>query len=581
MKVKGHEVTRDLATGLRNLERDRLVALDLETSGLSPFGDRIALVQLYGDESGTAMCWQPPDGVLPQDLIDYLSDPTRKFVAHNGVAFDMIFLWNAGVDILHGASWFDTLVAETLITPMGRRDLRKTLQASVKRRLGIEISKELQRTRWDDPNLTAEQIEYAVSDTLELPALMRAQVEKAAEHGEERAMAMEMELVPLVAQMTINGLPLSKLKMRKFLKRQSELMDATVPKIEAVFGEINLNSWQQVKAAFAEHLNWALPNTQRITFEALAGRQDPVGEMARLILDIKGPAQMLKMYGAQHKKGMSGSWIDRHIHDGRIHPRFWQCGTDTLRFSSSDPNLQQWPNKERHLIGGDGWMVKTDYAQIEVRVAATLSGDRAMLDILDSAGDIHVSIAAVIFQVPESGVTKQMRQDGKAFTFTLLFGGGAYRVWEVARERGSNISLDEVEEATTAFFEKFEGIHRMRRQARELAKRPGPAVVTLPNGARRILVGRNKNLRTLINTTVQGSAAVGLKMGMLEAGRQGLFAHIGGQVHDELVAHLPDDSEETANQFASALEEALVKGMNQVLPTVPVVAESEVERTWV
>jgi DNA polymerase I len=65
---------------------------------------------------------------------------------------------------------------------------------------------------------------------------------------------------------------------------------------------------------------------------------------------------------------------------GRIHATHKQIGADTGRMSCTDPNLQRVPK-----VGGycgmfraaDGRVViKADYSQIELRLAAEISGTR-------------------------------------------------------------------------------------------------------------------------------------------------------------------------------------------------------------
>ena len=172
---------------------------------------------------------------------------------------------------------------------------------------------------------------------------------------------------------------------------------------------------------------------------------------------------------------------------------------------------------------------------------------------------------------------EQLRRDSKEFTFTLLFGGSASRVFKSAQLKGSELSFQEVEEATTEFFRRFQGIKGVRDKARQYVRGPGAKVVRLPNGARRILVGPKKALTVLINTTVQGGAAIGLKYGMLEAGRRGLFNYIGAQVHDELVAEVPSSE---AKEFAKELEESMVVGMEKTFPNMPIGVSTDIGMFW-
>lgn len=567
--VDGHRIIlNDASAALPLLEQESELGFDLETTGFSAWHDNVALIQLYGDETGVTYIQQVRDGFVNPDLIRIMEK--TRLTGHNLVMFDALFMAQQGMNV-QKATWFDTYVAEQLLTPMGRRDISKKLIATLKRRLGVQLSKDIEHGAWAIDELSEEQVEYAAQDVIHLHALRRAHQAMAEKSGELEALEMEMELVPLVSQMTINGLPVHEARMRKFLEQQQETMDVGMKKLEEDLGVFNLNSPKQVKGVFAD-VGIKLDNTQHNTFVEMAQGRGKGAELAKLILDVKGPAQRLKMYG--------GGWVNEKLVDDRVHPKYWQCGTDTLRFTSKDPNFQQWPKDMRGMIGGmDGMsIVGSDYNQIEVAVAAYLAKDQELLRILkDTDEDVHTSIASTIFRIPPEQIDPQLRRDSKEFTFTLLFGGSASLVYKNAALKGSELSFGEVEEATAEFFRRFDGIRQVRKSAREYVRSPGAKVIRLPNGARRVLVGPKKKPTVLINTTVQGGAAIGLKSGMLEAGRRGLFKYIGAQVHDELVAEVPTDE---VKDFVTELEESMLKGMNDTFPSMPVSVGTDVGMFW-
>jgi len=123
----------DALASLPTLATEPLLGIDLETSGLSPWNDQIAVITLFGQRSETTSVFHVR-GSVPQVLKDFLSQP-RLLVGHNVTTFDALFLANAGVDIM-APTWFDTLIAEQVLITTSRSDVRKNLQASIKRRLG-------------------------------------------------------------------------------------------------------------------------------------------------------------------------------------------------------------------------------------------------------------------------------------------------------------------------------------------------------------------------------------------------------------------------------------------------------------
>ena len=94
--------------------------------------------------------------------------------------------------------------------------------------------------------------------------------------------------------------------------------------------------------------------------------------------------------------------------DGRLHSNFIQNGTTTGRFASLDPNLQNLPIKTElgrrirsGFVAGKGHkLCAFDYSQIELRVAAMLSGDKKMTEIFRERKDIHAGVASFVFNVP-------------------------------------------------------------------------------------------------------------------------------------------------------------------------------------
>jgi DNA polymerase-1 len=472
-EVVGHAVVLDEAEALSRLERDEYIGLDLETSGLSPFLDEIATVQMYGDQTGT-LSLTHARGHISDNMCRFLEDPRRHFIVHNGVGFDMPFLRSAGVDILAGR-WYDTLVGETVVVGSGRRDVSVSLRAAVKRRLGVDLDKGMQKSTWMAEELTPEQVAYATSDVVHLPALMRSQRERAVKSKQVPGLELEMELVPVFATMTANGMPLSVDKLNAYLELQDRRMVDIRPKFLEFFGEINPASPVQVKKAFHSK-QIMVPNTLKETMMDLALHGGLPGEMAQTLLDYRAPAQRRKMYNP--------SWISENVVAGRVHSRFWQCSADTTRVTSSNPNLQQVPRDMREPWGWEPGIdiVAGDYSQIEVRIAAFLARDEILLEAITNE-DVHSTIAAQTLGIPLSDVTAAQRKMAKAQTFTLLFGGGASTLYDYARLQGSSIGPEEARELVSKFFGRYGGLAAMRSRAEHLAETQSFVSIAQPYGA--------------------------------------------------------------------------------------------------
>jgi DNA polymerase I-like protein with 3'-5' exonuclease and polymerase domains len=529
------------------------ITYDSETTGLSPFRDNIALMQFYSPSQEAVLLQRIRDGVVPQSISEIMFKRGREIIGHNLVGFDAIFLAVAGVP-WDQCKLYDTLVGEGVVTTTSRKDVSVSLKESVRRRLGLELDKEIEHGHWTE-ELSERQIEYACGDVIYLADLKQSQVDKAIESKQLDALNMEMELLPVSIKMSVNGLPLKRSSMKAYLGEQSALIQASEAKLREWLGPINLNSPAQVRKAFLENRGVNFPDLKHETMVDDVEFGGDMGEAAQTWIDYKAPAQRLKLY--------QESWQNQYIINERVHSRFWQVGTDTSRYSSSDPNLQQVPKDGRKIIGGNSGfkIVSVDHSQIEVRVAAALAHDEVLLALLKE-GDVHAAIASAVYGVPISEVTKKQRKNSKAMTFTLLFGGGAYTLYRYAHLNGSNITMDEVNEFISGFFARFKGLDNTKKRAEQMSKAP-PVFIRLPNGWRRILVGRQCTAPRILNTTVQGTAAIGLKRGMILANQRGLVAgYLGSAVHDELVSEVPESQ---AEEYGRELSQAMIDGMHQTI----------------
>jgi DNA polymerase I len=569
MPVVVADLIRDEAEALRVLERETCVGLDLETGGLSPRKDPVAVVILRGRECQRTAVLHVR-GRISANLARFFAKPGRTFVGHNLASFDLPFLAAAGVDV-YNASYWDTLVSECVVASSGRRDVSASLKASLSRRVGVSIKKDADHSGWMNPELVDKQLEYAAGDVQYIFDLMEAHVQQALDEGSTEHMRLEMDIIPVVVRMSANGLPLDVAAFQDFLGKRAVEAEELQGQLWGAFGkEVNLNSHKQVKEAFAATYGIALSSTDIEHLTDLARNSSGgLHASAEALVEWRHAKQNLKVY--------TDKWVARFLDDGRVRTRFWQCGADTGRFTSSDPNLQQVPKKMRHVFGGlDGHViVAADYSQIEVRIAADIARDEHLLADIGS-DDVHSAVAAGVFGVPLDEVTPEKRRMAKAQTFRLLFGGGAKGLFEEVRNQGSDITLADAQRQVEAFRARYRGLDSMRRKAFAMAGKRGSVVITLPYGMRRVISGPKLTGMRLLNTAVQGAAGVGLKAGLRQCRKLGIDQYLSVVVHDEIVGTVP---EREAGDFARYLEQAMLDGMREVT-TAPTRAEVKVGSHW-
>ena len=245
--------------------------------------------------------------------------------------------------------------------------------------------------------------------------------------------------------------------------------------------------------------------------------------------------------------------------DGRIHTQYNQVGAKSGRFTSRHPNLQQIP-KERGKAGDDlraairsafypgddyAGILDIDYSQIEYRVFACLSQDRALMRAFWKDVDFHTNTASIMFGVDLDKVDKHLRQRGKTLNFGSIFGMSAHGL-----ARQLKCSEAEAELLLEKYWSVIPDAERwVARQRKETSK----------TGECRTYFGRCRKfpyvfskdkslkasaLRECINTPVQGTAADILKFGMVRCARKltSYKTRMALTVHDELAfCHHPDD----------------------------------------
>src|ERR1019366_208827 len=179
--------------------------------------------------------------------------------------------------------------------------------------------------------------------------------------------------------------------------------------------EFNIGSVQQLRDVLFTHLGFKPikktsiggdASTDQETLEALAKQSHPHVEFPRKLLEHRKIAKLKSTY-------VDALPAIASPRTGRVHASFNQTVASTGRLSSSEPNLQNIPirsemggNIRRAFLPEEGWqLLAADYSQIELRLLAQFSGDKALQHAFAEDHDIHSLVAAQIFGVEEHHVT--------------------------------------------------------------------------------------------------------------------------------------------------------------------------------
>jgi DNA polymerase-1 len=258
---------------------------------------------------------------------------------------------------------------------------------------------------------------------------------------------------------------------------------------------------------------------------------------------------------------------------GRIHASFNQVVAATGRLSSSDPNLQNIPIRTEEgrrvrsafIPGEPGWkLVSADYSQIELRMLAHFSHDKALQTAFAAGVDIHTAVAAEIYGFHTNMVNAEMRRVAKAVNFGVIYGQSPYGL-----SAAIGISQGDASRFIDDYFTKYAGVEAFIEKLLEECLETGYA--TTIRGRRRAIAGirqltgrRQLTLpeRTAVNTVIQGSAADLIKLAMINIHRRLQTekhpARMLLQIHDELVFEVPEAEVQSLQQLVrEEMEQAM------------------------
>jgi DNA polymerase-1 len=548
------------------LNESKVVGLDLETTGLDPGKDRVRLLSLSCETN---------DGGRFSYLIDCFSqDPAPLWDALAGLqlvihhaAFDLAFLARLGFTLTGRVH--DTMLLAQLLAA-GTED-RCRLEDCCERYLRRPLDKTAQRSDWTG-GLTDDQLAYAALDAEVLAPLHEAltlQIEKA---GLARVAEIEERCLPALVWMGRHGVPFDRdawSSLARAAEEEAEALreelDRTAPPRPAAVGELcrwNWNSPQQVKQALA----LAGCEVESTADSVLAAAGHPLAALIRRHRDAR---KRCTTYGSL--------WLKHVAPDGRVYPTWMQLGAASGRTSCSGPNMQQMPRGEyrRCVAAPPGRvLVKADYSQVELRIAAKVSGDQALLDAYQRGDDLHARTARSVLGIEE--VSKKDRQLAKALNFGLLYGMGARGFREYASSQyGLELTGGDAGRYRDAFFMHHPGLAAWHRRVRS---RPATQTRTLTGRRRLLPQGTPDTVR--LNTPIQGSGADGLKLALalLWERRDACPGAVPVlAVHDEIVVEADAGQAETA---AAWVRQAMEDGMAPLIDPVPVVVDVAISQTW-
>ncbi len=403
---------------------------------------------------------------------------------------------------------------------------------------------------------------------------------------------IELPVIDIVRKMEENGILLDVEYLRKLSKRYHKDLEKLKKEIFRLAGsEFNINSPKQLGEILFDKMKIGAgkgkktPTGQRSTREKELLKYKDKEPIIANILEYREIQKLLSTYIDNLPK-----MVDKK---NRLHAHFSQTGTTTGRMSSQSPNMQNIPIRtskgyaiRKAIISKNGHtLISADYSQIELRVAAFISGDEKLIEYFKEGYDIHTAVAAQVFNVPNEMVDKEMRRRAKVINFGILYGMGANALALALGEKRK-----EAQTYLAEYFKKFSGIAKYVESVKTEVTLKGYTKTWF--GRRRYFEGIKSHLpyvraqaeRMALNAPIQGTSADIIKMAMINMDKvikeneleKDVF--LISQVHDELMYEVRDG-------VLDNVSELLKDTMENVMTLddtkgVPLKVDVEVGKNW-
>jgi len=396
---------------------------------------------------------------------------------------------------------------------------------------------------------------------------------------------IEIPLSRVLADMEKTGVMIDK-KSLKELNKEVDLNINNISKeiFKIAKQEFNLNSPKQLRKVLFEELG--LPPQKKTktgysTDEEVLNKLSREFPVAKLLLEYRQFSKLKSTYLIPFIRQADNP-------SSKIHASFNQTATQTGRLSSSSPNLQNIPIREdfaqrirKVFISSfeGGYILSSDYSQIELRVLAHFSGEDALLDAFRNDKDIHLHTASILFGIDPQKISKKERNIAKRVNFGIIYGMSSYGL---AREL--NITENEARSFINDYFSRYPKVKKFIDSIIEEAHDNG-YVKTITGRIRYLpdINSQNRDLkefsfRQAINTPIQGTAADIIKIAMVNIYRkfeeEGISSKLILQVHDELVF---DVNKKELKKVVDIVKDNMENSINLV---VPLVANLKIGKNW-
>ena len=570
----------------------KVVAFDTETESLNSLDTEIVGISFSWTENKGFYVPIANNKSLQKEYFDILrpffeNDQIIK-VGHN-LKFDIKVLFK--YDISVSGPLYDTMVAHYLINPDMRHNL-DTLSESYLNYSPISIETLIGKKGKNQGSMRdvpVEKVTDYASEDADLALQLKKIFDKELNDNGVKDIFNDIEIpiINVLADMEKEGISIDSSYLSKLDKEfEVELSKLKKGIFEKSGEEFNLNSPKQLGDILFEKLKLVSKpkktktgqySTSEEVLSSLAGEH----EIIKNILEWRSLDKLQNTY----VRSLPNEVNNR---TGRIHTKFNQTVTTTGRLSSNNPNLQNIPirtqngQKIREAFiprSQEFELLAADYSQIELRVIASISKDKNMVDAFTKNQDIHTITASKIYNIDPDDVSREQRGNAKTVNFGIIYGVSAFGL-----SQQTNLSRSESKIMIDSYFENYPGLRDYMSSQIDFARNNGYVQTIM--GRRRYLqnINSQNNMlrsgaeRNAINAPIQGSAADIIKIAMIRVHEkfkeQSLKSKMLLQVHDELVFDVHKSEKDSVKTIVKDTMESAVKLL------VPLKIDLEFGKNW-
>lgn len=617
--------THEEAMGLCHviMDNEGIIGADIETTGLDWILDKILLLQLNISDSIYIVDVRKLGYETLAKIVHYMNASHNTFIFHNG-KFDLKFLLYATKELLLNV--YDTMLVEASLKA-GTGKMFFSLADLTQKYTDYFMDKESRKEFInfpDDMPYTESMLQYSALDVKVLPDIRMGQLEELEKTFQTDVATLENKLMPIVAKMEYDGIKLNAEEWLSVEAKAVEKRDRLVDSLKEMIADFAMSIKAENGFDLAQKMlipvkrkkdRLALEQITDVTLmrswvkenfnvksnvqmklylnmngiEVESTNEKIIGDFAGnpiidLLLEIRGVNKQIDSYGRN---------VIELIHPvtGKIHTEYVTVGTQTGRFSSNKPNMQNVPRKGGYrecFYPDEGFVFAVcDYSQQEYRLAGAISRDRMIIDAYKSGSDMHTATARLIFhKKPDEAVSDEERTIGKTVNFAILYGSTEYGL-----KNNLDIPIGEAKQIIRDFWSGYKSLSDFMEEVGKLILQYGFSSTTM--GRRRYNLPKplymntrefNKwearVLREGRNFIIQGGGADMLKIAMVELFYRNPFGdkfRLCLQIHDELVAQVHESIKEEGLEF---LKSIMTEVEQRQLGEIPAKVDGKLKERW-